>query len=1036
MMKQIFMNLSANRFLFALVAGLCFCDGGFLMAEESQSKENTNPRAVQYRDWTYSGSVWLLTTSDGASIPEGTAVEDFPLLLRLHRDFFDFQQAQTNGADLRFTTSANQPLAYQIEDWDPQRGVAAIWVRVPKIHGNARQEIKIYWGNPNATSESSGKAVFNESNGYLSVWHMNVPVNDDVGTLTSTDTGTSAAAGMIGQARHFPGGEGIFGGDKIPNYPTGANAHSSEVWFRAERPNSTLLAWGIEQAQGKVVMQFRSPPHIQMDCYFSGGNVNGERRVPLGEWTHVIYTYREGESKLYVNGVLDAANLKQGPPLNIHQPARLYVGGWYNNYDFVGDLDEVRVSKVARSADWIKLQFDNQNPNQRLVGPLVQHGDEIAVSSDQVTVGEGQSTTIMAKAGGAQSIVWTLKQHGRETIVATNRFSYTFNAGRVSRPQSTRRNGDVDTSENLSAVLTMTAIYADGPKSKTIPITISDDIPEPHFVLNGPTTWDGRQAIQIVSQITNLAELQSKQADKLNIAWTVDDVAVIKQVEADKLTLKRAQGSGTLKVTAAIDNGGDKIIQSIEIAVKEPAATQDPWNLRTFADNEQPEDNQFFARDQLNPDGTREGLLVYRGTLAAKADSVFVRVFADDKLFATQTCDLANERRHDLSVKLKAGLVKYRTEFGSKTGNVETLLHAASNLVCGDAFLINGQSNAVATDFGKEPGPAPNEWVRTFGSTDGGPEGSRRRLWATAQARGQGGQAEIGYWGMELGRRLVESERIPICIINGAVGGTRIDQHQRNEADPTDVNTIYGRLLWRVHQAKLTHGIRAVFWHQGENDQGADGPTGGYGYETYRQFFVDLAAAWKQDYPNVEHYFVFQIWPKSCAMGINGSDNRLREVQRSLPSLFSNLSVMSTVGVKPPGGCHFPAAGYAEFARLIAPVVEQKIYHRSFDQPITPPNLKRASFTTDRNDQLVLEFDSPVEWSDRLTNQFRLDGEANHIASGSANGTRLVLNLKGATTASKVTYLDSSSWSPENLLYGTNGLAALTFCEVQISPKR
>ncbi len=32
----------------------------------------------------------------------------------------------------------------------------------------------------------------------------------------------------------------------IPNYPTGASSHSTEVWFRPERPNSTLIAWGNE----------------------------------------------------------------------------------------------------------------------------------------------------------------------------------------------------------------------------------------------------------------------------------------------------------------------------------------------------------------------------------------------------------------------------------------------------------------------------------------------------------------------------------------------------------------------------------------------------------------------------------------------------------------------------------------------------------------------------------------------------------------------------------------------------------------------
>lgn len=36
----------------------------------------------------------------------------------------------------------------------------------------------------------------------------------------------------------------------------------------------------------------------------------------------------------------------------------------------------------------------------------------------------------------------------------------------------------------------------------------------------------------------------------------------------------------------------------------------------------------------------------------------------------------------------------------------------------------------------------------------------------------KGEKAELGWWGMELAKRLVESQKIPISIINGAVGGT------------------------------------------------------------------------------------------------------------------------------------------------------------------------------------------------------------------------------------------------------------------------
>ncbi len=989
----------------------------------AQSTNATN----DYPDWRHSGSLWILTTPEGADLPQSASVEQFPLLVQLHQDFFDFRQAKPQGEDLRFSSSSGEPLAYQIEDWDAERGVANIWVRIPKISGASRQELTLHWGKEDATSESSGKAVFSPSNDYLSVWHMNEAPIDEVGTLTMRDTGTTPAKGIVASARHFSGGKGLFGGDKITAYPVGASQHSTEAWFRPERPNTTLISWGNEERQGKVVMQFRSPPHIRMDCYFSDANVHSNSRITLGEWTHVVHTYQEGEAKLYINGVLGGASKKQGSPLNIKNPARLWIGGWYDNYDFLGDLDEVRISKVARSADWIKLQYENQKPNQTLVGSLVKSdsvksGSDFSVSSKQITVDEGQVAAITASAQGAQKVYWILKQNDRESIVATNRFQYNYTPGRI-------------TTDNQSAVLQFKAIYADSVKTLDIPITVKEQISDPTFTLTAPPDWDGRTTLEITPQITNLQSLKAQSSDKLNFTWATDDVAVIKKIGTDKLTLQRAQGNGKLRVSLSLDNGGAKVTKSIKINVTQPSPSKEKWQPRTISKNEQPEDNQFIAREGFDRDGIREGSLVYAGVLENSADSVFLRVYADDRLFATVAGKVAADKSYTLTAKLKAGLVKYRTEFGAKVGDKETVLHTASNLVCGDAFIIIGQSNAVATDFGEGKAPESSDWIRTFGSTDTQPQGARHKLWASAVARRNEGKSEIGYWGMELARRLVESQKIPICIINGAVGGTRIDQHQKNIADPTDESTIYGRLLWRVQEAKLTHGIRAILWHQGENDQGADGPTGGYGYETYRNYFVDLSAAWKEDYPNVQNYYLFQIWPKSCAMGINGSDNQLREVQRTLPALYSNLSIMSTLGIKPPGGCHFPAEGYAEFARLIAPLVERDIYHKMFGKPITPPNLKRAAFTSAARDELVLQFDQPIIWSEKLTSQFHLNGEPNQVASGAANGSDLILKLKSRTKSSKITYLDSTNWNPNNLLQGQNGIAALTFCDVDIEPK-
>jgi len=997
--------MSLPRLLIALV---------FLLTSIGHGQQAT--AQSPYAGWKHSGTFYLLTAPEGANLPASASVKDFPLLVRLHKDFFNFAQAKANGDDLRFTTSTGTPLDYQIDEWDAANGEASIWVRIPTITGNTRQAIKLYWGNAGAVRESNGKAVFNASNGYLSVWHMTDPARDDVGTLASIDQGTIPFKGIIGLARRFDLGKGIRCGENITSYPSGAESHTSEAWIRAAKANGRVLAWGIEKGQGKVVMQVASPPHVQMECYFSGANVSGVSRLPMSEWAHVVHTYKKGESRVYLNGKLDGVTTTPNAPLNIPTPAKMWIGGWYNNYNFVGDIDEVRISKVVRSADWIKLQYENQKPLQTLVGPLVQPGDRFAVSQSALTVLEGQKATVTAEAGGAQKIYWVLKRDGEASVVAVDRFSFTFDAGRVV--------GD------KSLTLQLRAIYANEVKTKDIAITIKENIPEPIFTLKAPSRWDGREMIEVVPQISNSKEMQARGADTLNYRWKVSGLATIKSLAPGKLILKRAQNSGKVTVEVSVDNGGEPSTNTTSIEVEE--LNRDPWVQRIPAKDEKPVDNQFYARDDKN-----EGIMHYNGRLQDNADAVFLRVTANDQPYKTELKKLAADKSYAFAVKLKPGLVKYKVEFGSKTGDRETVLHTARNLVCGDAYLIQGQSNAEATDVGKEDPLYTSEWIRSFGSPSGSPQGARQKLWADAVCRDrQGGKAQIGYWGLELARRLVENHKIPICIINGAVGGSRIDQHQRNPNNPEDVATIYGRALWRVQQAKLTHGIRGVLWHQGENDQGADGPTGGYGWETYQQNFIELSAAWKQNFPNIQHYYVFQIWPRACAMGVNGSDNHLREVQRKLPTQFSNLHIMSTLGIKPPGGCHFPPAGYAEFARLICPLVERDNYGKVLKSAITPPDLKIAHYTSDNQDEIALEFDQPMAWNDSVANHVYLDGVKGKVASGAASGNVVTLKLTGAANARHISYLDSRSWSQDQLLLGRNGIAALTFCEVPILPRR
>ena len=970
-------------------------------------------QAEDYSAWYGHGSVWLLTDKEGANLPATAVVREFPVVMRLHGDTFPFAAAQSKGEDLRVTDATGRELALEIESWDKVAGEAVVWVRVPEIRGATRQELKLHWGNAQAKSVSDGSKVFSRDNGYLSVWHMGQEVKDAVGTLSSKVVGTKPIAGLIGGARSFAGKEGVFSGDKITGYPTDASSHTTSAWIKPTRSNTTIIAWGNEPGGrgSKVRFQLRAPQHLHIDSNFS--DVDGPTNLAPDEWHYVTHTYDKNDGRLYLNGKLDG---KASPTLNIKSPARLWIGGWYDVYSYEGDMDEVRVSSVARSPEWIKLEYANQAPNQCLVGHVVTQGGEVTLAADRLVLNQGETVTYKANVPGALSVSWTGAQG--QLIAGRTGFSETVDLLPPGKAE-------------FRGTCRLWAVLPQGVIEKSVEVTWKRVFPEPMLKLVVPKAWDGHTELRLKLDVVNGEQLKALKDGKRAYRWEVSGAPVISEVDGDTLILKRAMGAGRLNIGAFFDSqraGGARLSTEVEVA-EQPL---DSWLARPEPVAELPLDGQFYARE-----GDGLGRLYCNGALEAAAQKVTLKLYADDKLVAEATQVPQAGKVYRFVQTLKPGLIRYRVELLADGKPV----HAAADLVCGDAFVIQGQSNAVATDFGKENPLQPNPWVRTFGATDGSPNGSRLKLWGPAEARARGGRLEIGYWGMELGRRLVESQQVPICLINGAVGGTRIDMHQRDAADPTNAATIYGRLLWRVRAAGLDHGIRGILWHQGENDQGADGPDGTFGFVHYRKYFDQMAGSWRQNYPNAQRLHLFQIWPKSCAMGINGSDNYLREEQRKLKVAYAYLDIMPTLGIRPPGGCHFPAAGYAEFAKLMTPLIERDHYGVKNVQTVSAPNILSVERVGDKQDAVVLTFDQPVVWRNDLASEFSFEvgtGFARlpssvKVVGGSVQGSTLTLRLSvGLPVGSSISYLDSKNWSQDRLLMGANGLPALTFRSVPI----
>ena len=969
--------------------------------------------------WAHSGSMFILTTPDGANLPAGASVSNFPMLIRFNSSNFDFAQAQSDGRDIRFATPAGDSLSYEIEEWDSINGRAAVWVKIPTITGNARQEIKMYWGKSGVTSHSDGPSVFNTANGYCAVMHLNVNVLDSTGSISPFNGGATPTTAVIGStAMNLATGDITAG--NITNFPSGTNFDSTgQIWFRLREIGvaSMPLAWGNEDGyrenKWKMHIGFWGSVSFKPAPVCLGPeHVYGSTVLARDQWYHLVYTKSNGTGRLYINGVLDSTG-SGGSFDAITNPQGLSLE--MNGGD--GDVDEARISNVARSADWVKLEYENQKPVQTLVGGLVPSGSDFSVSPTSVTMNEAATTTLTAQAGGAQKVYWILKKNGQEALIATDQLTFNYTAPRITG--------------NDSAVIQFKAVFASNTQTIDVPLTVIDTVPNPVFTLVPSTTsWGGRSTMTVTANISNLAAMQAAGFGTLNYKWSVNGVAVTKQTSNGTLTLTRSQGSGPLNVSLTIDNGGTPVSQSVVIDVQEPAS--DPWVERTPGADEKPVNKQFFAR---NP-STGLGTIFYNGTQSGTPDTVFLKVYktpdgGSETLETTHRQALVGGA-YAFTAPITASLITYRVVYGTTTGGVDTDVATVTDLVCGDAFIIEGQSNALATDnSATNDTTTTNPWIRSYGLTSG---------WGYAISKGN--DLQLGLWGWYLANRLVTNHHMPICIINGAVGGTRIDVHRPN---PTNHalpfgsgygETSYANLYNRIVGAKLTHGIRGLFWHQGEQSQGSGGIDSDYDYKFYQQYFVDISAAWKQDFPNLRNYYLFQIWPAAC--GDTSRNDQLREVQRTLPYLYSNMKIMSTHGIVPGSGCHYVPEGYQVFSDLIGPLVEKDAYGVVPPGPITAPNLRRAYFTTPAKDEIALVFDQNVSWNPGAPTMLFLANAAGatsgSVTSGSATGNMIKLQVSGAAAAATITYLKGLvSWQQANLLVGANGIAALTFADVPIS---
>jgi hypothetical protein len=385
--------------------------------------------------WTKYRTVTINTTATGGGANVAATVTNFPVLVRLTSASVAtganvLSTSLAGGADLRFTdATGDSTLAYEIESWTT--AAAAIWVKVPLVTGNANTIIRMYWRRPSQTTTSAGAAVFDTAGGFVGVWHMGgvatVPDATANGLTGTNVAGVATVVGVSGPAHEFNGSD---------HYISVANDARLNI-----TQNLTLSAWiystdwtlsryvlnkGTGQGTTSTSLQYAIRDNTSdLVIFETGTGANSNVTMPnpaTGQWLLLHATHGGGQGRIYLNGTLVNSTNNSA---NLNTTTSPLVIGWSANqtstsapnWHFLGSIDEVRIQRVLRDSNWIKLDYAlsrsattavTLGPTQGLTVPdaptAVLAAASGAAGSGQVTI----SWTAPALNGGAAVNAYTV----------------------------------------------------------------------------------------------------------------------------------------------------------------------------------------------------------------------------------------------------------------------------------------------------------------------------------------------------------------------------------------------------------------------------------------------------------------------------------------------------------------------------------------------------------------------------------------------------------------------------------------------------
>ncbi len=318
--------------------------------------------------WNYRKKITISHTNVSSTL------SNFPLLVKIINST-ELSAAMADGNDIRFTSNNGMTLlSYETERWYvPGNGMvtADFWVKVPVISNTVDTDIYIYYGRQGAfDGDNAIDATYVWGAGYKGVWHLGNPYNFPFDSTKNQNHGTPP--GVNGATGKINVG-GDFASNSISvNNNINVSNFTISTWFKENGGTGfrTLIAKESSNNNRNFWLGFSNgdPSYGDVGAITLLYSVGGVADAGLASTTltytdnawHLAEATYDGENiKIYVDGVLETTKAGGIPDIQTH--ATTFGNDAPDNDAYTGLMDEIRISDIARPADWIKFEYENQN---------------------------------------------------------------------------------------------------------------------------------------------------------------------------------------------------------------------------------------------------------------------------------------------------------------------------------------------------------------------------------------------------------------------------------------------------------------------------------------------------------------------------------------------------------------------------------------------------------------------------------------------------------------------------------------------------